>query len=221
MKRMYISQLHYGQEDIAELKQASTKVQHIFKKTKDMVSQYFPESLRLKLFEADLDSNAPPGRSSEEMFQKWVKGPSGWKFIDYEFGHSHDQVASDKGWLGRFLQVIIWSHYENILMLHPFLGSEPFFDGEELDVIANYFVPTYMNVEPLMERGKAIKKIQSSIVLYQEHIQAPAVAMEADGHWLEGNWMTGVNLDARGFAGISPYLKISNGERTYMEAQII
>lgn len=88
-------------------------------------------------------------------------------------------------------------------------------------MIANYFVPTYISAVPLVEQGKAFKTIQAGIVLYQEHIQAPAVAMQSDGGLLEGNWMTGVNLDAKGFAGIRPYLKVPSGERAYMEADII
>lgn len=222
-KRTYISRFHYGQEDISELENASLKVLHIFEKTKRMLSQYVPDSLWLA---ASGTSPEPAenvnqnGTSASVMFQKWVKAPGGWKFIGYETDRFH-ATGQNRGRTGRFLQMIIWSLYEKIVMMHPFLGSEPFFDGEELDVIANYFVPTYISAVPLVEQGKAFKTIQAGIVLYQEHIQAPAVTMQSDGGLLEGNWMTGVNLDAKGFAGIRPYLKVSSGERAYMEADII
>lgn len=223
IKRTYISRFHYGQEDISELENASLKVLHIFEKTKRMLSQYVPDSLWLA---ASGTSPEPAehlnqnGTSASVMFQKWVKAPGGWKFIGYETDRFH-ATGQNRGRTGRFLQMIIWSLYEKIAMMHPFLGSEPFFDGEELDVIANYFVPTYISAVPLVEQGKAFKTIQAGIVLYQEHIQAPAVIMQSDGGLLEGNWMTGVNLDAKGFAGIRPYLKVPSGERAYMEADII
>jgi hypothetical protein len=223
-KRTYISRFHYGQEDISELENASLKVLHIFEKTKRMLSQYVPDSLWLAASGTSPDSAesvSHSGSDAVDMFQKWVKAPGGWKFIGYETDRFHASTGQNIGRTGRFLQMIIWSLYEKIVMLHPFLGSEPFFDGEELDVIANYFVPTYISAVPLVEQGKAFKTIQADIVLYQEHIQAPAVIMQSDRGLLEGNWMTGVNLDAKGFAGIRPYLKVPSGERAYMEADII
>ncbi|MDH6671726.1 hypothetical protein M2277_002388 [Paenibacillus sp. LBL] len=224
IKRTYISHFHYGQEDISELENASMQVLHIFEKTKRMLSQYLPEPLWLALSGTSPESADAVSRNCSDvndMFQKWVKGPRGWKFIGYETDKSKTTGGQDKGRLGRFLQMIIWSHYEKIAMLHPFLGSEPFFDGEELDVIAAYFVPTYISAEPLLQQGKTFKAIQGGVILYQEHIQAPAVIMQSGSDWLEGNWMTGVDLDAKGFAGIRPYLKVPSGERAYMEAQII
>ncbi|MEC0255126.1 hypothetical protein P4H67_06850 [Paenibacillus lautus] len=223
-KRTYISRFHYGQEDISELENASLKVLQIFEKTKRMLSQYVPDSLWLAVSGTSSESAEsvyPSSADAAGMFQKWVKAPGGWKFIGYETDRLNASTGQNIGRTGRFLQMIIWSLYEKIAMLHPILGSEPFFDGEELDVIANYFVPTYISAVPLVEQGKAFKTIQADIVLYQEHIQAPAVIMQSDRGLLEGNWMTGVNLDAKGFAGIRPYLKVPNGERAYMEADII
>ncbi|MEC0205275.1 hypothetical protein P4H39_21960 [Paenibacillus lautus] len=223
-KRTYISRFHYGQEDISELENASLKVLHIFEKTKRMLSQYVPDSLWLAVSGTSPESAEsvyPSSADAAGMFQKWVKAPGGWKFIGYETDRLNASTGQNIGRTGRFLQMIIWSLYEKIAMLHPILGSEPFFDAEELDVIANYFVPTYISAVPLVEQGKAFKTIQADIVLYQEHIQAPAVIMQSDRGLLEGNWMTGVNLDAKGFAGIRPYLKVPNGERAYMEADII
>ena len=116
--------------------------------------------------------------------------------------------------------MIIWSLYEKIVMLHPFLGSEAFFDGEELDVIAHYFVPTYISAMPLVQQGKPYKTIQAGIVLYQEHIEAPAVIMQSERGLLEELDDRG-EPGCRGFAGIRPYLKVPGGERAYMEAEII
>lgn len=224
IKRTNISRFHYGQEDISELENASLQVLHIFEKTKRVLSQYVPESLWSAVCGTSPDAVASlsqDGTARVDMFQKWVKAPGGWKFIGYETETLNSSSEQNKGRMGRFLHMIIWSLYEKIVMLHPFLGSEAFFDGEELDVIAHYFVPTYISAVPLVQQGKAYKTIQAGIVLYQEHIEAPAVIMQSEGGLLEGNWMTGVNLDAGGFAGIRPYLKVPGGERAYMEAEII
>ena len=219
MELGYISYFQYGQEDIAELANASLKVRHIVEKTRHMLGQHAVEE-RLTVLKGT--SPDQPGRSGEGggMFQKWVKGPRGWKFIDYEkYGVQIGDRLEGSG-ARRLLQMLIWSHYENILMLHPFIGGEPFYDGEELEVIGKYFVPTYSSAIPFLQSGKAFKAIRAGIPLYQELIPAPVVIAGAQGEELAGNWVTGVNLNAAGYAGIMPYLK-TNGRREFMEARMI
>ncbi|UNK20347.1 hypothetical protein MNQ98_10185 [Paenibacillus sp. N3/727] len=238
--------VHYGQEEAAELERASIRVQHIYDKTQDLLDRYMPDSMwtamtgmsrNLKepeLWEGDLESG---------IFQKWVKSPKGWKCIGCE-RYSHPSVISetptqaegessfeagdgagrtfhDKGLPGRLLQMVIWSQFEEIRLFQPFLGDEPFFTEEEMEVISDYFVPTYISPVPLKERGKDFKTIQTGIPLYQERISAPSLVMQSEGASVSGNWMTGVDLSSRGFSGLRPYLKIPKGGRTYMKALIV
>jgi len=219
MERGCISHFQYGQEDIAELANASLKVRHIVEKTRQMLVQHADEQRLTALKGTSPDQSGRSGEG-ELMFQKWVKGPRGWKFIDYEKYGVQTGDRLESGRTGRLLQMFIWSHFENILMLHPFIGGEPFYDGEELEVIGKYFVPTYSSAIPFLQSGKAFKTIQAGIPLYQELIPAPVVIAGAKGEELAGNWVTGVNLNAAGYAGIMPYLK-TNGRREFMEARMI
>lgn len=220
IERGRLSYFQYGQEDIAELEEASVKVRHIIEKSRQMLIRYVAEPLRTSLTGASPDSNGEDV-FSRGMFQKWVKGTSGWKFIDCEYEGLLQSNRRGPDSTGRLLQMFIWSQYENIRLLHPFLGNEPLFDGEELEVIGKYFVPTYSSVNPFLQSGKAFKTIRAGIAMYQEWIPAPAVIVESDGEELTGSWMTGVDLDSAGYAGIRPYLKALNGRRAFMEARIV
>lgn len=234
--------IHYGQEEAAELERASLRVQHIFDKTQNLLEQYMPVALRVALTGIECDSKEQEiSKSSNQesgIFQKWVKSPKGWKCIGYERysqplingdssgGESMVDIQDtasfhDQGISGRMLQMVIWSLFEKIRLLHPFLGEDPFFTEEEMDVISDYFVPTYLSPLPLKERGKDFKTLQTRIPLYQEHIPAPSLVMSSEGVSVSGNWMTGVDLSSKGFMGLRPYLKIPQGGRTYMKAFIV
>ncbi|WP_054954637.1 hypothetical protein [Paenibacillus dakarensis] len=219
--------IYYGQEEAAELERASLRVQQIYDKTQEFLERYLPASLWPALTGTNSDSEAQTTRHSKQgcgTFQKWVKSPKGWKCIGYEkYVHSlkKPDTADNTGIPGVLLQMIIWSQYEKIQLLHPFLGDEPFYSEQEMDVISEYFVPTYTSPMPLKEKGKDFKEIQARIPLYQEHITAPSLDMLSEGVSVSGSWMTGVDLSAKGFAGLRPYLKVSKGERTYMKAFII
>ncbi|KKO52120.1 hypothetical protein [Paenibacillus sp. DMB20] len=237
--------IQYGQEEAAELQRASLSVQHIFNKTQKLVDRYMPDSLWTS-WTGLKKGSGQSARLNEAIesgiFQKWIKSPKGWKCIGCEhyglsggepkaaisgdmlsFGEGADDKAADPGYGGRALQMMIWSQFEKITLLRPFLGSDPFFTDEELDVISRYFVPTYLSPMPLQERGKEfkIKNLRSGIPLYQEKITAPSLEMRTGGTVLHGSWMTGVDLSSQGFAGLRPYLKVPEGGRTYMKALIV
>ncbi|WP_106768122.1 hypothetical protein [Paenibacillus faecalis] len=231
--------IHYGQEEVAELEWASLKVQHIFDKTQMLMECYFPESIWKALLGMNgyLTEAASWKEEAESgIFQKWIKSPKGWKCIGCEryvqFSETHIQAEEstvamderlafhDKGLLGRILQMIIWSKFEKIRLFHPFLGDDPFFTEEEMEIISCYFVPTYLSPVPLKERGKDFKTLEMAIPLYQERISAPALVLKTEGINVAGNWMTGVDLSCQGFSGLRPYLKVPKGGRTYMKALI-
>lgn len=234
--------IHYGQEEAAELERASLRVQHIFDKTQNLLEQYLPVSLRNALsgIESVAREQRYSSRSDQEdgIFQKWVKSPKGWKCIGYERyrellvdGDSSNSssimdtqepaILHDQGLTGRMLQMVIWSLFEKIQLLHPFLGDDPFFTDDEMEVISDYLVPTYLSPLPLKERGKDFKTLSTRIPLYQEHIPVPSLVMSTEGVSIAGNWMTGVNLSSKGFTGLRPYLKIPQGGRTYLKALIV
>lgn len=236
--------IHYGQEEVAELERASLKVQHIFDKTQDLMDRYIPDSIWTTL--TGMCRNPEELRTRKDdlesgIFQKWIKSPKGWKCIGCERYISSPSINSDtstnaggasvetgddltfhdKGLPSKMLQMVIWSQFEKIRLLQPFLGDEAFFTEEEMQVISDYFVPTYLSPVPLKERGKDFKTLQSGIPLYQERISAPSLEMQSEGASVTGNWMTGVDLSSEGFSGLRPYLKIPKGGRTYMKALIV
>lgn len=237
--------IHYGQEEAAELERASLSVQHIFDKTQELLDRYMPESLWTALTgicRDRKDSQLPADRLQSGIFQKWAKSPMGWKCIGYErysqlmmeleppkeqgeveessAAYGDDTTFHDKGLPGRFLQMVIWSQFEKIRLFHPFLGDEPFFTEEEMEVISHYLVPTYASPVPLKERGKDFKMLQTGIPLYQERVTVPSLVMQTEGASVSGSWMTGVHLSSKGFTGLRPYLKVPKGGRTYMKALI-
>lgn len=233
--------IHYGQEEAAELERASLKVQHIFDKTQIFLNQYMPLSLWSALtgIERDSEEHELWGSNLEsDIFQIWIQSPKGWKCIGFErhsppslqdntleqdlsVNSAEMNLCHNKGIPGRMLQMVIWSLFEKIRLLKPFLGDDPFFTEEEMDVISNYFVPTYLSPMPLKERGKNFKIIQTRIPLYQEHISAPSLVIQSEDVIVTGNWMTGVDLNSNGFSGLRPYLKVPQGERNYMKALIV
>lgn len=234
---LFSREITYGKKDVAELEAASIKVQLIYDKTLYMLHSHLPKSLWddwigvpysiiSSLYKGDNDGGT--------VFQKWIQGPAGWKCIGCERHcvESGPLPAWDAhfGAQGQFrfhngvrqsmvLQAVIWSLYENTVLFEPFLGGEPFLNQEELEVIAAYFVPTYLSRFPLQERSKPCKEYKDGpITIFQEWISAPDVVLQWDGGLTEGRWMTGVYMNHDRFAGLGPYVKDADGKRTYMQA---
>ncbi|WP_145939488.1 hypothetical protein [Paenibacillus glacialis] len=213
----------YGKEDIAELENASIKVQNVYDKALAMLRRYLPQLVSSG--PDDHNSTCTQSITNQGVFQKWIQGPKGWKCIGYEWQTDVDP-NSEQAYLpnaqlqSMILQIMIWSQFEKIILLHPFLGQEAFYNKEELETISSYFVPTYMSVTPLIELGKPYKKHKTRVPIYQELISAPSLLIQSEGIPLKGTWMTGVYINQANFQGIGPYIKNSNGCRTFMEALI-
>jgi len=237
---LFSREITYGREDVAELESASIKVQLIYDKALFMLHSHLPDYLWDAWIGVPyniISSLYKGNNDTGTIFQKWIQGPSGWKCIGCERHclEATGQLPENLGFSSeargfRFhngirqsmvLQAVIWSIYENTLLFHPFLEEESFFDGEELDQIAAYFVPTYLSEYRLLELSKRYKKYKdNNIVVYQEWISAPDLVLQWDGGLTEGRWMTGVYVDQSRFAGLGPYLKDSEGKRTYMQAHV-
>lgn len=225
-KNVPTQEVVYGKEDIAELENASIKVQYVYDKALELLRRYLPQ----------LVCTDPPSPHSavthkitnhnpEVVFQKWIQGPKGWKCIGYEWqttidGNKEQRSLPNAKLQSMILQMMIWSQFEKIILLHPFLGQDAFYNREELETISSYFVPTYMSVNPLIELGKPYKKHKTKLPIYQELIPAPSLLIQTEGTPLKGTWMTGVYINRSNFQGIGPYLKNSNGCRTFMDASI-
>lgn len=235
---LFSREITYGKEDVAELEAASIKVQLIYDKALFMLHGHLPDSLWdawigvpyeiiSSLYKGDNDSGS--------VFQKWIQSPSGWKCIGCE-RHCLEPSAAVQGQpagnqrlftfhngirQSMVLQALIWSMYENTVLFQPYLGDEAFLNGDDLDTISSYFVPTYLNKVRLTENGKPSKEYkESNIKVYQEWISAPDLVLQWNGGLTEGRWMTGVYVDHSRFAGLGPYLKDAQGKRTYMQATV-
>ncbi|ASA23185.1 hypothetical protein [Paenibacillus donghaensis] len=235
---LFAREITYAKEDVAELETASLKVQLIYDKVLHMLHIYLPPSLWdawIGVPYSVISSLYKGDHSDGTVFQKWIHGPYGWKNIGCE---RHCLESEEQGELmaggligeRRFkfhngirqsmvLQAVIWSLYENSLRLGPLLGGELFFEPDELEDISNYFVPTFLNPSALLERSRPYKEYREhNLVICQEWISAPDVVLQWEGGLTEGRWMTGVYMDEFRFGGLSPYLKDSQGKRTYMQA---
>ena len=200
-------QLVYNQKDVDELESASIFVRRIYEKAFTILGQYI--------------SRSSIGQKKECFFLKWLHSPSGWKCIGFEnFSSDCIPAKAPAQFYGMILNIMIWSQYEQIKLLYPLLGEECFYSGEELEVIAKYFVPTYMSSAPLEALGKPVIKQKLSIPVFQERIEAPHVTITRDGELLKGKWVTGVTIDGTHLIGIEPYLKDGEGLRTYLPATI-
>ncbi|WP_379131845.1 hypothetical protein [Paenibacillus sp. sgz500958] len=233
---LFSREITYGKQDVAELELASVKVQYIYDKTLHMLHNHLPEflwdawigvpySIISSLYKGENDSGT--------VFQKWIQGPSGWKCIGCErhclestdFHEGEGKQRSFRFHNGRrqsmMLQAVIWSLFEKTLLFHPFLGEEPLFDGEEMETIAKYFVPTYITEHRFSELAKPCKEYNGSNVrVYQEWVSAPDLVLQWEGGLTEGRWMTGVYVNEARFSGLGPYLKDAEGKRTYMQAYV-
>lgn len=235
-KRVLSQEIRYGKKDVTELESASIKVRNIYDKAIEMLMRNLPESMwkPWAIQKPAQESPSAAGENSSPVFQKWIQSPSGWKCIGCErhfvesLTPAGEKEEPDKREYifhsGRFqsmlLQVLIWSQYEEISLFHPFLGDTPFYDEEEMEVISNYFVPTYVSAHPFQQSGKPFKKHEMRIPVYQEFISAPPLLVHLDGEVLEGTWMTGVYVDQGNFLGLGPYLKNTDGSRNFMQALI-
>lgn len=232
-------EIRYGKQDIAELESASIQVHLIYQKTTELFKRSADSAGdrdNPAQAEEHMIHRAGP-RSSPAVLQKWIQAPGGWKCIGCELRipdgtvfHEKQQPLSDRLYMkaanGKrvqiemFIQAVVWSQYEKIRMLAPWLGDEPFYTAEELDVIARYIVPTYFSDRPFNEQGKLFKIHQpyGHIPLYQEYVDAPSCCVQVDGELLEGRLLTGVFVSETQAFGLNPYLKDGDGGRTYMQA---
>ncbi|MRN53616.1 hypothetical protein [Paenibacillus monticola] len=236
---LFSREIAYIKEDVAELETASIKVQLIYDKVLFMLHSHLPDSLWeawIGVPYSIISSLYKGNNESGTIFQKWIQGPDGWKCIGCErhclestdveraaeervFGEQRSFKFHNGIRQSMVLQAVIWSMYENTQLFHPFLGEESFFDGEDLDTIATYFVPTYLSDIRLLELSKPCKEYKEhNVRVYQEWIAAPNLVLQWDGGLTEGRWMTGVYVDQSRFAGLGPYLKDAAGKRTYMQA---
>ncbi|CAH1218154.1 MULTISPECIES: hypothetical protein [unclassified Paenibacillus] len=225
-------EVRYGEQDIAELENASIQVHLIYKKA-------------ASLFQTDGRTHAASDRKTVDgkiqgprpaVLQKWIRTSSGWKCIGCEVRIG--QLPLQGAWFpntmakmpdGRtirkelLIQAIVWSQYEEIRMLEPWLGQDTFYTPQEMDIIAKYVVPTYFSERPLHEQGKLYKVHRSpgsSIPLYQEYVKAPLLCVHVDGELLEGQLLTEVTVAEEQVFGLNPYVKNGDGGRTYMQANI-
>ncbi|ETT29522.1 hypothetical protein C161_30866 [Paenibacillus sp. FSL R5-192] len=232
-------EVRYGKKDIAELESASIQVHLIYKKAAELFKRTaYSRSVKDDLAEVNTHSvNSDGPKLAPAVLQKWIQTSRGWKCIGCELGQPDStmsqmeetmhakQLALDVG-EGRLveaemlIQAVVWSQYEKIRMFAPWLGDEPFYSVQELDVIARYIVPTYFSERPLHEQGKVFKVHQQygQIPLYQEYVDAPSCCVQVDGGLLEGRLLTGVYVSEEQFFGLNPYLKDGDGGRTYMQA---
>jgi hypothetical protein len=225
---LFSREITYGKEDVAELENASIKVQLIYDKTLFMLHSYLPDSLWdawIGVPYSIISSLYKGNNDSGTIFQKWIQGPAGWKCIGCE-RHCLESTGNQRQYTfhngirqSMVLQAVIWSMYENIVLFKPFLGDEPFYDDDDLNTISSYFVPTYLTNVHLLEQSKPYKEYKDqNIRIYQEWISAPDLVLKWNGGLTEGRWMTGVYVDQSRFAGLGPYLKDAKGKRTYMKA---
>ncbi|WP_410514637.1 hypothetical protein PaeBR_09775 [Paenibacillus sp. BR2-3] len=191
---LFSREITYGKKDVAELESASIKVQLIYDKALFMLHSHLPDSLWdawIGVPYSIISSLYKGNSDSGTLFQKWIQGPSGWKCIGCErhclesTGLTPQNNRSGSGGTRGFLshngirqsmvlQAVIWSMYENTVLLHPFLGDESFFDGDDLDTISAYFVPTYLSDVRLLELSKPCKEYKDhNLTIYQEWISAP------------------------------------------------
>lgn len=236
---VFSNEIPYAKKDVAELEQASVRVHRIFGKVAAMLETHLPVSLWdawIGVPYAEL-SALYSGETSIPLMQKWVQGPQGWRCIGYEV-YSPPQGSGAAGTAkaagaagavphipadlrragkpGLVLQAAVWSLFDNLIRFHPLLGGELFLDGEELETVASYIVPTYVG-EPGHTRP-CITYDGGGVRISQEWVNAPTIALRRDGAWTEGRWMTGVVLERAHFAGLGPYVKQPDGGRTYMQA---
>ncbi|WP_342551824.1 hypothetical protein [Paenibacillus sp. FSL R7-0652] len=233
-------EIRYGKQDIAELESASIQVHLIYQKTAELFkrSANSHSGSDNPAQAEDYFVNSAGSESSPAVLQKWIQAPSGWKCIGCELrlpdrvSHVKKELHNDRLCLkagnGKLVQIemliqaVVWSQYEKIRMFAPWLGDEPFYTADELDVIARYIVPTYFSDRPLHEQGKLFKVHQpyGHIPLYQEYVDAPSCCVQVDGALLEGRLLTGVFVSDNQTFGLNPYLKDGDGGRTYMQAFI-
>ncbi|MCJ8011225.1 hypothetical protein MUG84_05620 [Paenibacillus sp. KQZ6P-2] len=235
-KRILSQEIRYGKEDVNELESASIKVRNIYDRAIEMLMRNLPESMWKcwAYLRPAQESLSAGGENSSPVFQKWIQSPSGWKCIGSERHYvesltpdgekeEHDKreyIFHNGRFQSMLLQVLIWSQFEEISLFHPFLGDTPFYDEEEMNVISTYFVPTYVSPLPFQQSGKPYKKHDMRIPVFQEFISAPPLLVHLDDEVLEGTWMTGVYVDRSHFLGLGPYLKNTDGSRTFMQALI-
>lgn len=189
MNKIIVSRkVGYPKHEVDVLERASLQVQSIYDRAATMAKHYYL-SLDLSY------PNAALQQVPRTYFQKWIYTIKGWKFIGSEYTpestENHSTIAP---LISLCLQALIWSQYEEIRLLHPFLGEDSFYSEEELDIIAAYFVPTYFSERPLLTSGKAYRKRNLSIPIYQENLRTSSVVYSGKSGMVEERLTTGVYI---------------------------
>ena len=241
MNKIIVSRkVGYTKHEVDVLERASLQVQSIYDRAATMAKQYY--------LSLDLSNPKALRQIPRTYFQKWIYTIKGWKYIGSEYPpESTENVSSIRdvktdpnllesihssepsstrgehtfnSFISLYLQALIWSQYEEIRLLHPFLGEDSFYSEEELDIIATYFVPTYFSEKPLRSYGKTYRKRNLSIPVYQEELRSSSVVYLAESGMVEGRLTTGVYISDQQFKGLKPYFKNMSGTRIYMQAAV-
>ncbi|WP_454191934.1 hypothetical protein [Paenibacillus sp. Marseille-Q7038] len=214
MNKMFVSRkVGYPKYEVDVLERASLQVQSIYDRAATMAKHYY----------LSLDLSYPNAlqQVSRTYFQKWIYTIKGWKFIGSEYTpESTENDSTITPLMSLCLQALIWSQYEEIRLLHPFLGEESFYSEEELDIIAAYFVPTYFSERPLRTCGKPYRKRNLSIPIYQENLRTSSLVYSGESEMIEERLTTGVYISDRQFKGLGPYIKNRSGTRIFMQAAV-
>lgn len=240
MNKIIVSRkVGYAKHEVDVLERASLQVQSIYDRAATMAKQYY--------LSLDLSYPTALGQFPRTYFQKWIYTIKGWKYIGSEYlAESNDKcstitdVISDLNLLefhsssepsadtsktvtslvSLCLQALIWSQYEKIRLLHPFLGEDSFYSEEELDIIAAYFVPTYFSEKPLRSCGKTYRKRNMTIPIYQENLRTSSVVYSGEIGTVEERLTTGVYISDLQFKGLEPYIRNRSGTRIFMQAAV-
>ena len=239
-KNIVSRKVGYPKREVDVLERASLQVQSIYDRAATMAKQYY--------LSIDLSYPTAFQQVPRTYFQKWIYTIKGWKFLGSEYTpestenpstitdvktrlnllefHPSSDLSSSTSentitsLISLCLQALIWSQYEEIRLLHPFLGEDSFYSEEELDIIAAYFVPTYFSERPLRTCGKAYRKRNLSIPIYQENLRTSSVVYSAESEMVEKCLTTGVYISDRQFKGLGPYIKNRSGTRIFMQAAV-
>lgn len=241
MNKIIVSRkVGYAKHEVDVLERASLQVQSIYDRAATMAKQYY--------LSLDLSYPTSLGQIPRTYFQKWIYTIKGWKYIGSEYLTESNEkystitdVMTDQNLLefhpssepsadtskntvtslvSLCLQALIWSQYEKIRLLHPFLGEDSFYSEEELDIIAAYFVPTYFSEKPLRSCGKMFRKRNMTIPIYQENLRTSSVIYSGEKGIVEERLTTGVYISDLQFKGLEPYIRNRSGTRIFMQAAV-
>ncbi|MBD7967908.1 hypothetical protein [Paenibacillus gallinarum] len=81
-------------------------------------------------------------------------------------------------------------------------------------------MPTYFSERPLRTCGKAYRKRNLSIPIYQENLRTSSLVYSGKSGMIEEWLTTGVYISDRQFKGLEPYIKNRSGTRIIMQAAV-